>query len=59
MVPQVLERNVRDFVVQLHLLLHEAIFALQLVKSSDFLSLAERCAKLQSTMFDEFNFNDA
>lgn len=57
MVPHILERNLRDFIVQLHLLLHEAIFSLEQVKSQDLLELAERCAGLQSTMFNEFKLD--
>jgi hypothetical protein len=57
MVAHVLERNVRDLVVQLHNLLHEAILTLQTADPVKFIELASRYDKLKQRMFDVYGLN--
>ena len=57
MVPEVVDRNVRDLVVQLHLLLREAILSLEPAKSPEFNNLAERYERLKVRMFHVFNLD--
>ena len=57
MVPHVLERNLRDLVVQLHMLLHEAILTLKPANEGAFLELAERYEALKQRMFDVYELN--
>jgi len=58
MVPHVLDRNLRDLVVQLHNLLHEALLTLEPVEPSKFVQLADRYERLKLRMFDVFALND-
>ncbi len=56
-VAHVLERNVRDLVVQLHNLLHEAILTLETADAGKFIELASRYEKLKLRMFDVYDLN--
>jgi len=57
MVPHVLEVNVRDIAVQLLLILHEAILALEPLSSSQLLSIAEDYEELRERMIHVFGLN--
>ncbi|WP_284447056.1 hypothetical protein [Fluviibacter phosphoraccumulans] len=58
-VPLVLETNVRDFAIQLYLLLHEAVLALERLKTSSFESLAARTDLLKEELFHAFKLSAA
>ncbi len=55
MVPHVLDINLRDLVVHLHLLLREAILALQQIESNQFVVLGERWERLKARMLDVYD----
>jgi hypothetical protein len=54
MTPHVLDKNLRDLVVQLHLLLHEAALATEHLGSDAFLPVAIRWERLKNRMFDVY-----
>lgn len=56
-VPHVLETNFRDFIVQLQLMLHEGVLALEPVESSKLQELAIAADRLKNRMFDVFALN--
>lgn len=57
MAPAVLERNLRDLVVQLHHLLHEAILTLLTADPAKFIDLGTRYDRLKQRMFDVYGLN--
>ena len=59
MVPTVLERNLRDLVVQLHNLLDEAILTLEYSERSKSVEIAVQADRLKRRMFDVFDLNSA
>jgi hypothetical protein len=54
MVPEVLERNVRDFAVQLYLLVQEAVLGLESVAPNDLPILEQDCERLRQLVIREF-----
>jgi hypothetical protein len=58
-VPLVLETNVKDLAVQLYLLLHEAVLALEPLNVSNFVSLATRTDLLKEELLHAFNLSAA
>ena len=58
-VPEVLEKNVTDFVVQLYLLLREAVLGLERLNVSNFESLAGRTDLLKEELLHAFKLSPA
>jgi hypothetical protein len=54
MVPEVLDRNLRDFAVQLFLLLHEGAVGLKPLKPKGLITLAEECDQLKKRLIVAF-----
>lgn len=54
MVPEVLDRNVRDFAVQLFLLLHEGAVGLKPLKPRDLIPLATECDDMKARLIEAF-----
>lgn len=54
-VPEVLDRNFRDFAIQLYLLLREALRSLEPVEAPSFFALAAEGESLRVRLIDEFS----
>lgn len=59
MFPQVLDRNIRDFAVQLWLLLREAALGLEPIATRELRVLAGECDDVKARLLSEFHLNDA
>ena len=57
MAPRVLDTNVRDLAVQLHMLLLHAARALEPTNATQFIAIAAGVDKLKARMFDVFDLN--
>lgn len=58
-VPKVLNRNVRDFVIQLYLLAHEGVLSLERLEIPNFEDLATRADRLKEDMVNVFELHNA
>jgi len=58
-VPKVLEKNFRDFTVQLQLMLQEGVLALEPLRSTRLYELAHAADSLKATCLDAFDLNAA
>lgn len=58
-VPNVLDRNLRDFVIQLYLLLHEGVIGLEKLNVSEYEPLAANTDQLKEQLLKVFELNIA
>jgi hypothetical protein len=56
--PQVLERNIRDFAIQLYLLLHEAALGLQPIALSELHLVAGECDEVKQRVLSTFGLDE-
>lgn len=56
-IPKVIDRNLRDFTIQLYLLLHESVLAFEKIDISQFERLASETDCLKGCLVNEFGLN--